>query len=454
MHYVCKSRFRRDCEMKQRVTMFVWNYFTYDARVMRECSSLAKNGNDVTLIALHNPSDKSNAEREEINGFKVIRVNKGIPVINKGYRMLARLMKNKPAFAAMVALLVAFVALMLAFCLPVAIVALVLGVLLVLSIIFKAPKHLANFGAVLRMIREGKRTDADIYHANDLNTMPQAYACAKLFRLRKNRKRIVYDSHEVQTSRTGYGKGIYTIEKFFIKKADKIFCENRTRAKYMADLYNIELPTPIYNYLEYFDLATARAADIRQELNIPDGCPILLYQGGIQYGRGLDVLVSAIPRIKKGIVVFIGDGKFKPELLKLIKQYGVEDRVRIRGMVPLSELAGYTLNAYLGFQILNNVCYNHYSAASNKLFEYIMAGVPVIAADFPEFRNVIESHKVGLLVDSHDADSIADAVNYLVENERFRDALSRNCYEAAKTLNWGAHEYEFIDEYAKIEAVV
>lgn len=440
--------------MNQKVTMFVWNYFTYDARVMRECSTLAKNGNDVTLIALHNASDKNNAEREEKNGFKIIRVNKGIPFVNKGYRLLARVIKNKKALALSLALYVAFVALMLAFCLPVAIISLVLGVLLALSIALKAPKHLANLGAVLRMIKQGRRTNADIYHANDLNTMPQAYACAKLFRRKKNRKKIVYDSHEVQTSRTGYGKGIYTIEKFFIKKADKIFCENNTRAKYMADLYKMDLPTPVYNYPEYFDLKNSQPTDLRSQLNIPEDCPILLYQGGIQYGRGLDVLVKAIPHIKKGVVVFIGDGKFKPELLRLIKQYGVEDRVRLMGMVPLAELSGYTLNAYLGFQILNNVCFNHYSAASNKLFEYIMAGVPVIAADFPEFRSVIESHKVGLLVDSHDHRSIADAVNYLVDNEGFRDMLSRNCYEAAKKLNWNTHEDKFIDEYAKIEAVV
>lgn len=440
--------------MKQKVTMFVWNYFTYDARVMRECSALAKSGNDVTLIALHNISDKYNAEREEKNGFKIIRVNKGIPVINKGYRLFARLMKNKMAFALSVALFALFVALMFVFCVPVAIVALVLGVLFALSIFLKAPKHLANFGAVLRMIKVGRKTNADIYHANDLNTMPQAYACAKLFRLKKNRKKIVYDSHEVQTSRTGYGKGIYTIEKFFIKKADKIFCENNTRAQYMADLYKMDLPTPVYNYPEYFDLKQTEPVDLRRELDIPDDCPILLYQGGIQYGRGLDVLVKAIPHIKKGIVVFIGDGKFKPELLKLIKQYGVESRVRLMGMVPMAELSGYTLNAYLGFQILNNVCFNHYSAASNKLFEYIMAGVPVIAADFPEFRNVIKNHKVGLLVDSHDYKSIADAVNYLVDNGGFRDMLSQNCYEAAKKLNWNTHEDEFIGEYEKIEAVV
>lgn len=54
--------------------------------------------------------------------------------------------------------------------------------------------------------------------------------------------------------------------------------------------------------------------------------------------------------------------------------------------VPLEDLPKYTKNAYLGFQVLNNVCFNHWSASSNKLFEYMMAEVPVIACSFPEIK--------------------------------------------------------------------
>ena len=83
-----------------------------------------------------------------------------------------------------------------------------------------------------------------------------------------------------------------------------------------------------------------------------------------------------------------------------------------------------------------------------------MAGVPVVAADFPEFRSVVKEYDVGVLVDSHDHKSIADAVNFLLDDEEYRDNLSRNCYAAAKSLNWNNHKNEFIGEYAKIEAVV
>ena len=66
------------------------------------------------------------------------------------------------------------------------------------------------------MIHKGLRKNYDIYHSNDLNTLPQGYVCAKL---RFNKKTLIYDSHEVQTSRTGYNSPIYgKMEKFFIKR--------------------------------------------------------------------------------------------------------------------------------------------------------------------------------------------------------------------------------------------
>lgn len=63
---------------------------------------------------------------------------------------------------------------------------------------------------------------------------------------------------------------------------------------------------------------------------------------------------------------------------------GLEEKIRFIPKVPLAELPKYTKNGYIGFQVLNNVCFNHYSASSNKLFEYMMSQVPVVACNFPE----------------------------------------------------------------------
>jgi len=116
----------------------------------------------------------------------------------------------------------------------------------------------------------------------------------------------------------------------------------------------------------------------------------------------------------------------------------------------VEDLMHYTKNAYLGFQVLNNICFNHYSASSNKLFEYMMSAVPVIACSFPEIQKVVESEKVGVCVDSHDPVSIAEGVNYLLDHPEERERMSRNCYQAREKYNWNNEKEIFIDIYKKL----
>lgn len=98
----------------------------------------------------------------------------------------------------------------------------------------------------LRMIVKGWNKNYDIYHSNDLNTLPQGVICAK-FKL-FNRKKLIYDSHEVQTSRTGYDSKLYgKMESFLLKFVDQMIVENHTRAKYNEDLYGF-YPKVVHNY--------------------------------------------------------------------------------------------------------------------------------------------------------------------------------------------------------------
>jgi glycosyltransferase involved in cell wall biosynthesis len=187
--------------------------------------------------------------------------------------------------------------------------------------------------------------------------------------------------------------------------------------------------------------------DLHELLMLPEDEPILLYQGGIQTGRGLEKVVEAVPMMEAGTLVFIGDGKIKPELIKKVESMGLEHRVKFIPKVPVDDLLHYTKNAYLGFQVLNNVCFNHYSASSNKLFEYMMSGVPVIACSFPEIQKVVETEKIGVCVDSHDPRSIADGVNYLLKHPEKRAEMSSNCLNARLKYNWKQEKEIFIQIY-------
>ncbi|MCA0151579.1 glycosyltransferase [Rossellomorea vietnamensis] len=429
--------------MKKNVCMYVWNHFTNDARVMRECTALSENGYNVDLICIDDPKDESISRYEEMNPhFHVYRVRRYpvlLELLQKVYRIS---LKHK-----MIGLLLVLAWLSSAFLAP--LVVLPVSAILFLFWRTKLSVVWVRGSIILRMIARGWQKKYDIYHSNDLNTLPQGYICAKW---RINKKKLVYDSHEVQTSRTGYDSGAYAkMEGFLINKIDTMIVENHTRAKYNEQLYGF-YPGVVYNYpfKQKESVLDQEKVDLHQMLGLPKDEKILLYQGGIQTGRGLENLVKAVPLFKEGTLVFIGDGRIKPTLVKMVEDMKLQDRVKFISKVPLKELPKYTRNAYLGFQVLNNVCFNHYSASSNKLFEYMMSGVPVVACSFPEIKKVVEENRIGICVDSHDYEDISKAVNYLLKEVEVRNEMSQNSKSASKTYNWDLEKDKFYNIYNQL----
>ncbi|SFD10614.1 glycosyltransferase [Bacillus sp. UNCCL81] len=431
--------------MNKKVCAFVFNHFTNDARVLRECSALAEVGYDVDLIALHDDSKELPKRERMEEGFNVIRVNNRLPFgIYHLVHYCAKIFNlvKSSLLMKLVAILLILLGLFLN-----AVATIIIAAVIVLFGNRYMKVLLTRGYNILQMIYHGLKRDYDIYHANDLNTLPQGIICAKVFK----KSKLVYDSHEVQSSRSGYENPIFgKIEKFLIKYIDVMIHENNTRAKYTQDLYDIDYPEVIHNYPFVSKPEESKAINLHEKLGISEDEPILLYQGGIQKGRGLELIVKAAPLYKRGIVVFIGDGKIKPTLLNLVEELQLQNRVKFIDKVPVDELLNYTRNAYLGFQVLNNINFNHYSASSNKLFEYMMSGVPVVACSFPEIQKVVEGEYTGVCVDSHDIDSIAEGVNYLLDNPEVRDEMSKNCLKARHKYNWNNEKKVFIGIYEKV----
>lgn len=428
----------RKSPIKTDICAFVWNTFLYDARVYKECRSLAEDGYRVTLICLQD--GKSRLPNDEtVDGFRVLRVPKGIFLF--GHDILRGSLRYVTALSLLLLIGLS--------CLLSPVLALCLLATAVPAYFLHAPKFILNATAILRMVRAGRRCHAEVYHANDLNTLPQAIVCSGLFR---RRAAVVYDSHEVQTSRTGYGAFAKILEKHLIHRPDALFCENEIRADYTAKLYGIEPPIALHNYADYYDAAELRPqrVNLHELLGIPEELPICLYQGGVQQGRGLRVLLRAVPLMDPCAVVYIGDGRIKNYLQSAVKERGLEKRVFFLPMVPRDELKYYTMDAYLGFQVLRDVCYNHHSALSNKISEYTVAGVPVIASDLPAIAHYVTEYGTGILVDSDSPESIADAVNRLLRDPKLHADLVRNSLRTAVSVNWQSEKNVLLREYHKL----
>ena len=427
--------------MSKRICMFVWNHFTNDARVMRECSALAEAGYEVDLIAIHDSKNPS-LPRYEIRkeGYSVTRVRSSFRFLSVTAgitnRLKRKLLQNRILIAIPMGLALAGL-----FFIPLLTCLVMIACALLMA--KKSRGFIIKAFIFLQMVRLGLKKNYDLYHSNDLNTLPQGYVCSRLWRKRK----LVYDSHEVPTSRTGYNSPIYGIaERFFVKRVDVMIAENHTRAQYTEQLYGI-YPQVVHNYPEIS--GQRRAPGL-----IFTSCLIFLCMSRFCYTRveskSAGDSIRSLKRstlFDRGIVVMIGDGKIKPELVDMVKERGLEQKVKFLPKVPVEELLHYTRNAYLGFQVLNNICFNHYSASSNKLFEYMMSGVPVVACSFPEIQRVVEGEKIGVCVDSHRPESIASGVNLLLRDNDKHRLSKENCVEASKNYNWNREKFEFINLY-------
>ena len=386
----------------KKVTMFVWNNFMNDARVLREASALADLDYTVTIIA--------KKELSEMNLASCEKIREGVFV-------------NRP----------------LKLELPEKITDSIKSSILT--------KHIPNILLMFKMILLGRKYDTDVYHAHDLNTLIQGIISAKF---RFNRKKLIYDSHEVQTSRTHYSfEKIYKIEKFLLNFTDAVIVENVTRANYHNNLYK-ELPAAVHNYSELYNIDEVEAFPLKAKYNIPCDKKVVLYQGGMQDGRGLFKLLEAFKDIEGAVLFMIGDGKERQNLIDYHKDLSLENKVIFIERIPYKDLRRYTKAADIGIQFLENTNFNHYSASSNKLFEYIMAHVPVIGSRLPEIERVIEEEKVGLTIEEGNAEELREALIKLINDDELRLEFKKNTMSAKQQYNWENEKDVLTDLYTKL----
>jgi glycosyltransferase involved in cell wall biosynthesis len=276
------------------------------------------------------------------------------------------------------------------------------------------------------------RTRADVYHSADIFQLVATWVVAKL-----RRRPVVYEAYEISTDREGFQPlvgVVRTVERFIARRVDAMFATTDMRADHFVAAYGIPKPRVLQNRPPY--RAPVASNRLRECLAVPGEQPIVLYQGGLQAGRGLFNLVEAAGRLDGAVFVLMGGGSLAEPLRARVSALGLEGRVHVLPPVPADELHAWTCSADVGVQVLENTCLNHYSTDSNKLFEYVMAGLPVVASDFPEIRKVVAGHNLGLLVDPSDVSGIANAIQLLVDDAGARRRFRAHALAAAEQLSW------------------
>jgi glycosyltransferase involved in cell wall biosynthesis len=175
----------------------------------------------------------------------------------------------------------------------------------------------------------------------------------------------------------------------------------------------------------------------------------ILYQGAVNEARAFEGLIPAMKLIDCKLVI-CGDGNFMDQLKQLIKDNKVENKCDLKGMLLPDELWDISQKATVGMGVAENTGINQYLALPNKFFDYIHAGLPQIAMNFPEYRNINQQFEVAVLIDDISPERIAGTVNNLLHNDVLYQRLRTNCLKARQVLNWQQEEKKLLEFYQSV----
>ena len=403
-----------------KICMFVLNNCLHDARVLKEAKTLADAGFDVRIIA---KLDKDTQHFEQKDGFRIIRVYP-LDIYIRIFRGLVTAQSRSSQVGLLSELASQSTTARVREFLKSMLVRPFAPVL--------RPLHFLGFS--YQQWRAINNEPADVYHSHDLNTLLIGW-----FSKRRTVGKLVYDAHELSTELAYLGRVesllSKLLERCLIHRADAVIVPGEFRAKYLCEKYGISPPVEIMN-CPPLSRENPCSYSLRERLGIADTVPVIVYTGGLQRGRGLENLILSAAHLDRGIIVLMGWGGLEHELREMVRKEGLEEKVLFAEPVPPEDLVDHIASASIGVVIYQYTCLNNFYASSNKLFEYIHAGLPVVSSDFPALKNIVKGYQLGETFDPEDPEDIAAAINYILSDKRRCNKMRRNALEAAKIFNW------------------
>ncbi|KUO72800.1 MAG: glycosyltransferase WbuB [Desulfosporosinus sp. BRH_c37] len=297
--------------------------------------------------------------------------------------------------------------------------------------------------------------NADIYHFHDPDLIPVA-----LWLTRKRCKPVIYDVHEY------YGDSLLTrywlprpLRKFVARTVDRVekwasrsFAGIITVNGHMAELFRLENPEGeiLHNY------PLKRQFEFPRPVNVKP--PVILYLGGINRERGLEVILRAMPLVRRkypeAVCELVGPAEtvdLGPEFADLAP-WLEQGNIRLRGKIAYEHVPNIlALSSIALVPLLPTL--NYRKAIPVKLLEYMAAGLPVIGSRFGYIEEIITKNQCGLLIEPGDPDSLAKAICALLENPKDTLTQGQNGWDAfQREYTWEKEQSKLLTLYERILA--
>jgi len=278
-------------------------------------------------------------------------------------------------------------------------------------------------------------TKASIIFSEDIYTLPFAVIFGKL-----KRAKIYYDSREL----FGYLAGLKDkkikqafwkwIEKIFIKQADFVMVTGLMDGEFLKKEYGIKNLILLRNLPRYYK--PELKLDLHSHLQIDKSKKIILYQGVLLKGRGIEKVFSVLNELSNCVFVIAGGGEFEEHYRKLVEEMNITQQVFFLGKLTQEDLPKVTGSVDIGMSLIENLSVSYYHALPNKLFEYIMADVPVIVSNLPQMKEIVDKYDVGYTVEFDSKDELISSIRKLTEDDSLYGSKKQNCSIASQELNW------------------
>lgn len=369
-----------------KVVSLVLNDFTNDSRVLKTAKSLMCLGLDVRVVALHR---EGLDEDEVVSGVSTRRI-----------RLTTRAWSKNPAVQ-----------------------------------VLKFLEFALRFAASFRKV--------DVLHCNDLNAL--VVGC--LSKLLRPKLQLVYDSHEFAINDVPNESRLrirlkYVLERSLIRFAVAVINVSGSIADEYTKLYGIRRPFLVLNCPLYRE--QRRTDRLQVSLGLVPGQKVFLYQGALAPGRGVEIMLDAFAARADNscVLVCMGYGPLGDYVRRQAKRSA---NIFFHEAVDPAILLEYTASADYGISLIEDTCLSYRYCLPNKLFEYLMAGIPVVVSNVVEMEALVVREGVGVVTEDNTADGLLRAMesvlrmNYSDLAAAARAARKKYCWEVQERVLAGIY---------------